>query len=244
MKVVILCGGKGQRIGSDQLQIPKALVRVGNRPLILYTMERYAAAGITDFVLCGGYLVKELQAFFCECGCVVLQTHQWIRCCANISGRDCSVEIWDTGADTSKVERIRMVLQRVADATFFISYCDCISDVDIQGLLEQHKKTGAMMTLTVVNPVSRYGHIICEDDMALAMEEKPLLRDVWINSGFMAVSPEAADLFLNHDDGSELESTILPELARQKKMAVYYHKGFWRNIETQKDVAQLNDLLL
>ena len=244
MKSVILCGGKGRRIGTDSIHIPKALVQVGNRPLIMYTLDQYVSAGITEFVLCGGYMVKEVQSYFCECGSVIHQTDKYSRCIVNILGTDCSVEIFDTGVEASKADRIRKVLNRVADDIFFISYCDCISNVNIYDLLLQHKKNGTLMTLTIVNPVSRYGHVICEGNMAFAMEEKPLLRDVWINAGFIAVSPEAVSFIQEFDAGSELETTILPELARQKKLAVYRHMGFWRNIETQKDVAEMNEYLL
>lgn len=244
MKAIILCGGKGQRIGSDILHLPKALMPIEERPLVLYTMERYIAAGITDFVLCGGYMVEKLQDYFCECSSVVRQTSQYSCYCINLLGTECMVEIWNTGLDVCKTERICTVLNRVEDDIFFISYCDCVSDIDIECLLAQHKKTNAWMTLTVVNPVSRYGHVVCNDDMALAMEEKPVLRDVWINGGFMAVLPEMAKVFREFGVERDLESDIMPELARLGRLAVYRHTGFWRNIETQKDVAELTEHLL
>ena len=130
-----------------------------------------------------------------------------------------------------------MALPLIGKNDFFVSYCDCISDLDLDAFLEKHRSLGKQLTVAVTNPQSRYGHITCEGDLAVDMQEKPILRDIWINCGYMLFSPDGAERLLNESTGGELESEYMPELAGKGELAVYRHRGNWANIETAKDVT-------
>ena len=55
MKVVILAGGLGTRISEETDNIPKPMIRIGQKPLLWHIMKMYSFHGITDFVICCGY---------------------------------------------------------------------------------------------------------------------------------------------------------------------------------------------
>ena len=53
VQVVILCGGRGTRIRDvSENVIPKAMVPIGDFPMVWHIMKQYACQGHTDFVLC------------------------------------------------------------------------------------------------------------------------------------------------------------------------------------------------
>ena len=54
-KVIILCGGKGRRLGNITKKIPKPLVKVGGLTLIEHKLNFYTKQGLTDFAFCVGY---------------------------------------------------------------------------------------------------------------------------------------------------------------------------------------------
>jgi hypothetical protein len=64
MKAVILCGGQGTRIRDVADDIPKPMIRIGERPILWHIMRTYAAAQITDFVLCLGYKSWSIKEYF------------------------------------------------------------------------------------------------------------------------------------------------------------------------------------
>ena len=64
MKAVILCGGQGTRIRDVADDIPKPMIRIGERPILWHIMQTYAAARITDFVLCLGYKSWSIKEYF------------------------------------------------------------------------------------------------------------------------------------------------------------------------------------
>ena len=62
-KVIILCGGRGKRLGNITNKIPKPLVKVGNISLIEHKLNYYRRQGLEDFVFCIGYKGNILKKF-------------------------------------------------------------------------------------------------------------------------------------------------------------------------------------
>ena len=64
MKVVILAGGKGSRLSELTKKIPKPMVKIKNRPIIIHIMEHYAKYGFKDFIIAAGFKSKIIKNFF------------------------------------------------------------------------------------------------------------------------------------------------------------------------------------
>src|SRR5262245_16172923 len=64
MKALILAGGLGTRLSEETVLKPKPLVEIGGRPVIWHIMKMYAAHGITDFIICLGYIGHLIKEFF------------------------------------------------------------------------------------------------------------------------------------------------------------------------------------
>lgn len=60
MRAVILAAGDGGRLGRHTSLVPKPLVQVSGRPLISYTLEALAAAGVGQAVIVTGYRAPQL----------------------------------------------------------------------------------------------------------------------------------------------------------------------------------------
>ncbi len=62
MKIVILAGGMGTRLGQQSEIIPKPMVLIGNKPIIWHIMKIYSYQGFNDFVIClgeKGHVIKD-----------------------------------------------------------------------------------------------------------------------------------------------------------------------------------------
>ena len=64
IKTIILCGGQGTRIRDVADDIPKPLIRVGDKPILWHIMKHYANYDIKDFVWCLGYKGWLIKEFF------------------------------------------------------------------------------------------------------------------------------------------------------------------------------------
>jgi glucose-1-phosphate cytidylyltransferase len=214
MRVLILCGGRGTRLNGER---PKPLIEIGGRPIVWHVMSIYAAQGFRDFLLLTGYKGDEVA--------------RWADWPDGVS-----VECVDTGADTPTGGRVHAVRERLPER-FFLTYADGVADIDLRALLDRHRTTGALATLTVVRPELPFGVAMLDGDRVAGFREKPV-SEQWVNGGFFVLEPGALD-YLGPD--SVLEREPLERLAEDGALAAYRHTGFWRCLDTAKDAIALEE---
>lgn len=241
MKAVILCGGKGRRIGSAEVALPKALMQINGHPMISYVIERYLCAGISDIILCVGTLSSVMYEYYnSHCG-LRLGVGRY-SCQSPFSHREYNLVLIDSGNDAGTGDRLLSALPYL-DEDFFVSYCDCISDIDIEKLKAAHFTSGGVITMAVTNPISQYGIAILEGNYAVKFQEKPVLYNTWVNAGFMAVSKKIAPYLMSQHQSRSIERDVIPQLVEERLVAVYRHVGYWNSVETKKDLEFVELLL-
>ncbi len=244
MKVVILCGGKGTRI-ADAHYDAKALVEVGNRPIIWHIMKIYAAFGETEFVLTLGHGADAIKQYFLDYErmtsdfTIKLGSQPDIDYHQNHGENGWQITMADTGLDTNKGARLARVLPYLNGDTFHLTYGDGLGNIDIEALIAFHRAHGKLMTVTGYQPYSQYGIVqVDETGLITGFEEKPRLSE-WINAGFMICEPGIAD-YLQGDDSLDLEKEVMVNLARDQQLMLYRHEGFWRSMDTFKEARELD----
>jgi len=125
------------------------------------------------------------------------------------------------------------------------TYGDGVSDVDISALAAFHKSHGKMVTMTAINPISRFGELKTIGNQVVAFTEKPKTSSAanhgLINGGFFVFDRRIMD-YLTFDDACDLEIGPLEEIAAKGQLMVYKHKGFWSCMDTLRDMEYLNRL--
>ena len=64
MEIVILAGGKGTRMGDQTKEIPKPMICIGNKPILLHIMDYYLRWGATKYIICCGYKFEYIRQYF------------------------------------------------------------------------------------------------------------------------------------------------------------------------------------
>jgi len=222
MKTVILCGGRGTRLGEHGRSVPKALIKIGGKPILWHLLSIYSHYRISDFVLCLGFLGDEIKGYF--------------------DGPDTSwnIRFVDTGLDTNTGGRLKRVESELTSEDLFcVTYGDGLADVDIQKLVEFHRSHGKIATITVVHPHSNFGLVDIEKDGSVAkFREKPLMNE-WINGGFFVFDRRIFDYL---DDDCTLEREPFEALSSKGEMMAYRHDGFWKCMDTFKDSLEFEQL--
>lgn len=222
MKAVILCGGRGTRLGESGRSVPKALINIGEKPIIWHLMSNYAHYGIRDFVLCLGFLGDE------------------IRVNPLLNSTDWNVTFVDTGLDTNTGGRLRQVADYLmGEDTFCVTYGDGLSDVNINSLTDFHRGHGRAATVTAIHPHSNFGIMdVADDGRITAFREKPVLKE-WINGGFFVFNQQIFDQLGEND---VLEREPFERLSDTGEMMAYKHEGFWKCMDTFKDNLEFEQL--
>lgn len=239
MKVVILAGGYGTRLSEETAVRPKPMVEIGGHPILWHIMKIYSAHGHTDFVICCGYKGHMIKDYFAQ---YVLRTSDCtidlVKDKVEIHRR--SREPWrvtlvDTGDGTMTGGRLGRVRDYLDDETFFFTYGDGVADIDLDALLAFHRSSGALATLTTVQPPGRFGALSLGERQVFVdgFREKPDGGRGWINGGFFVLEPGVID-YIGGDD-TVWERGPLEGLAEDGELAAYRHEGFWHPMDTLHD---------
>lgn len=246
MKAVILAGGKGTRISEESKVRPKPMVEIGGYPILWHIMKCYEKYNITEFIVCCGYKGHMIKEYFVNYNinrnniCIDMVNEKKIIC--ESKTEPWKVTLIDTGEETLTAGRLLQVEKYLENETFMLTYGDGVADINLDELLEFHKREKKILTISTTRPEGRFGALKLNDkeNTVEGFKEKAREDQSWVNIGFMVMEPE---IFQYLGEGkSMLEAEPFERLAKERKMAAYRHNGFWSPMDNIHDRDYLQHL--
>ena len=244
MKVVLFAGGRGTRISEESQLRPKPMIEIGGKPILWHIMKTYAHYGHTEFIVCLGYKgwqIKEYFAnYFLHNADMTVDLKNNSIDYHNNNSEPFKVTLVDTGLDTMTAGRLKRVLPYTNNEPFLLTYGDGLIDANINEIIDFHKTTGKICTMTSFQAGSRFGVIkMDENGIIESFEEKPKDSGSWINAGYFVIEPEIKNYLEGDMDDIMWETVPLAKLAKDSEIAAYKHHGFWQPMDTLRDKQQL-----
>ena len=224
MKIVILAGGFGTRISEYTKTIPKPMIKINNKPLILLIMQQYAKYGYKDFYIALGYKGEIIKKYF-----------------ENKKISNWKINLIDTGLKTMTGGRLKRLKKYLKGQTFLLTYGDGVSNVNIKKFLKFHKKNKKTVTLTAVRPPARFGAIKLKGNKVSYFKEKSKMDEGWINGGYFVMEPKIFDYLKN--DKTFREREPMEKVSKKKQLVAFKHYSFWQCVDTIRDKEILEKLL-
>ena len=227
MQVVILAGGLGTRLSEETSVIPKALVKIGNKPIIVHLINYYQSFGYNDFIICLGYKGNLINNFFLK-----EKNKKYFK--------KINIDLVNTGQKSFTGERIKRI-KKYIKGDFFLTYSDGLSDINLFKTLKLFKKSKKIGLISTVNPRSRFGVLSLDsNNKVLSFNEKSKSENTWINAGFFIFNKNIFKFIKGKNP--IFERAPLSSLAKKKQLIAYKHKGFWQCMDTLKDKIILNKI--
>ncbi len=245
MKVVVLAGGLGSRLGEITEIIPKPMVKIGGKPILWHIMKIYSSFGYNDFVISLGYKAEVIKDYFLNYNALAndftinLKSRD-ILIHNNHRELDWNVTLIETGLNSLKGARIKRV-EKFLDDVNMVTYGDGVADINIDELVKFHKSHGKILTVSGVHPSSRFGELNERDGVVESFFEKPKNSIRYVNGGFMVFNRELLN-YLTEDENCDFEYGAMEQLAAEGQVMVYKHEGSWECMDHERDVVFLNDL--
>lgn len=218
MKIAILAGGKGTRLGL--VDRPKSMVMVGGTPLLERLIETARQAGLTDIILLTGYMAEVIEEHFGD-------------------GERFGVRIAHvrehTPLGTAGAVRAARAL---FDAPFLLLYGDTLLDVDLGRMAAFHAKSGALATVFVhPNDHPQDSDLVEADESGriVRLFTKPhadgaLLPNL-VSAALYVLDPAAID-YVSDGGASDWAHDIFPAMLDAGEMLCAY-----RSVEYIKDMG-------
>ena len=223
MKVVIMCGGLGSRLGDETKKIPKPMVKIGSYPILEHIMQIYKKNGFDDFILATGYKHNIIKKYFSK--------HKKFQ----------KVKILNTGEKSltgRRLYKLKKILSN--EKKFMLTYGDGLTNQKIKNLITFHLKSGKVATLTAVRPPVRFGEIKLSRSKVTGFAEKPQATNGWINGGFFVFDKKIFN-FLDNSNVM-LERKPMQKLLKKKELSAFKHYGDWQCMDTVREKNLLNDM--
>ncbi|MFP3167766.1 MAG: NDP-sugar synthase [Thermoproteus sp.] len=223
MRALILAGGFGKRLAPLTNEVPKPLLPVAGKPILVRQIEWLRGQGFSDFVLAVGYLRHKVFETLGD-------------------GRRLGVRIFYSVEEEplGTAGAIKNAEPFLEDDVFVATNGDVVTDLPVKPLLEALADADAAVALVPLR--SPYG-IVEFDELGrvVSFREKPVLGGYFINAGVYAMRRELLKVLPSRGN---IEETTFPQLAERKRLkAVVYSDVFWRSIDTVKDLEEVERIL-
>ena len=227
MKAVVMAGGEGSRLRPMTANLPKPLLPVANRPVMEHVLRLLRRHGVVDTVVTVQFLASLVRNYFGD-GDELGMALQY------------ATEQRPLGTAGS-VKNAETALQ---DDTFLVLSGDALTDADLTGMLEFHRRSGALVTvgLKAVPDPLEYGIVICDPDGRVnRFLEKPTWGQVFsdtVNTGIYVMEPEVL-AEVPADTEVDWSGEVFPKLlARGAPLYGYSFEGYWEDVGTIESYRQ------
>ena len=214
-EVLILCGGRGKRLGSITKKIPKPLVRIGKKSIIEQKIKYYSAQGFKNYIFCIGYKGKVIRKF--------------------LEKKYKSPNFSDGGINSGILKRIYLA-KKYTHKPFIVSYGDTLAKINFKDLLKKHINSKAVLTI-VVAPIKNPFGIVDSDSKGqlIQFKEKPMLNHF---IGYAVFDPKIfkylSKKVINMKDGLGMVKAI-QQLISKKLVYVYKFNGLQLTVNSKNE---------
>lgn len=223
--MIILCGGRGTRMGKITKKIPKPMVKIGNKPIIEHKIRYYLSEGIQKFIFCLGYKSKILKNF--------LNKKKILK-----HGKTFN----NAGLKPGILKRIFLVRNMISQSTL-ISYGDTLAKINFKKLISSHEKSKCAITIVVAPIQNPFGLVNWNSKgKATKFDEKPILNHF---IGYAVISPnffkKINNRFINLTDGNGIIEAI-NYLIKKKQVNIFKFNDMQITINSPQELkyAKLN----
>lgn len=249
MKVVILCGGEGIRLKQQLYYIPKGLVKIDDRPILWHVMKKYSLFGFNEFILALGKSGDMIRDYFFNYNRYendiqfTIGSPNAVEYYNKTQEEDWQITFVNTGEEAHTGARLARCEKYTDSEDFMFAYSDCLCNVDLDKVLNFHKKNKKIATVTGVMPPFRYGEFISKNNRVIDFNPvSKLISPVgYVNGGF-AVFKQKIFKYLNSYNECTLENEVYKELVKKNQLTVFKHDGFWQVLDNDREYNYLKKL--
>ena len=244
MRVIILAGGSGSRLGDITKVIPKPLVKIGKFPILAHIIKIYLNYDVNEFVIALGYKGEKIFKYFTKKKVtkkVKNQLKKGYSIKIRLFNKKCKIILVETGKNTMTGGRVKRAARLIKGKDFYLTYGDGLSNVNIKKLTKFHFKNKKLVTITAVRPPARFGELIMKNKKVVSFSEKKPIQTSWINGGFFVINKKFLKLLKN--DKTILERDPLERVAKSGQLSAFKHSKFWQCMDTKRDRDKLNEIL-
>jgi len=229
---VILCGGKGGRLGSLSKKIPKSLVNIQNYPILWFIINILKKNKFDHFILPIGHKGNQIKKF-------VKKSFPFEK----------NIQIINTGINTSIALRVHKIKKFIKSENFLLLNGDAIFDFNLDKIYKNHIKKKMIMTFLSFGYIANFGTVGVKKgkivdfrrNMKFDFIKSKYKKDLttYVYSGISMLNKIA--LSKDFRNSENFENKLYPWVIKNFKCNVEAPTGFFHPIDNMKDIKVGNN---
>ncbi|EGK8203507.1 CBS domain-containing protein [Campylobacter coli] len=219
-KIIIMAGGLGTRLRPLTENIPKPMLKVGNKPILEIIIKKFKKQGFTNFILCVNYKAEVIQNYFKD-------------------GKDFGVSISYVHEDKRMgTAGALSLIECIGEDPFFVTNGDILAEVDYNAMLGFHISNKSLATMGVRKHFYQipYGVIVSNvENQILKIEEKPR-QTFLVNSGIYILDPKILS-YIPKNEFFDMP-TLFEDIQENNKYA-YLIEDYWIDIGRHEEYEKV-----
>ena len=231
---IILCGGKGTRLGSISKKIPKTLIKIQKKEILWYIINFLKKNGFNHFILPLGYKGKQIRIF--------IKKNNYFNC---------KIDLVNTGINTHIGNRIFKVLKKIKSKNILILNGDAIFNFNIKSIFNKHEKNKIDATFLSAESKYQFGTVCIKKGKLIDFKRNITFESVNIRNNKSMIAFNYAGLIilnklrlLKHSKifkkSDNFEKVFYPVLIKRYKTKIVSIKGLFHSVDNMKDVQSGN----
>ncbi|MEM3585181.1 MAG: HAD-IIIA family hydrolase [Candidatus Woesearchaeota archaeon] len=227
MKAVIPCGGKGTRLGSISAEIPKPMIRIGDKPVLEHQIELLKRYGIRDIIMLTGHLAEQIESYFKD----------GKRFGVNIEYYREQVPLGTTGGLKE--------IEKKLNSDFLLLYGDVMVNMNLKRLIEYHFTKNGIATLVVHPNDHPHDSDLLETDengRIIAIHPKPHDPEKWyhnlVSAALYVLSPKILD-YIEKGVKADFGKDIFPKIIDREPIYAYRTAEYLKDMGTPERLEQV-----
>jgi mannose-1-phosphate guanylyltransferase len=229
MRVMIMAAGIGTRLRPVTDLLPKPMAPIVNRPALYHILRLLDRHGFREVVINLHHLPEVIRGYLGDGGLLGMDIRYSLE-----------HELMGTAGGVKKNADF------LGEDTFLVISGDALTDIDLTGLVAQHRRNGSIATMAVkeVADPSQYGVVVADDDgRVVGFQEKPTLEEArsrLCNCGIYVFEPE----ILSHIPEGQFDDfgkRLFPDLLKQGvPFSAHTVKGYWSDVGNLREYIRGN----
>jgi len=221
--VVLMAGGLGSRLKPLTDDIPKPLIRVGDKPILETVLGGFVKAGFGKFFISVNYKADMIRDYFGD-------------------GSAWGVEInyLQENERLGTAGALSLLPERPTQP-FFVMNGDLLTTVNFEQMLKYHREHQAFSTVCVRehSVTVPFGVIDFDDHRLLGIREKPTQK-FFVNAGVYLLDPGVLD-HLDANEAVDMPTLIERTIAKDKPSVVFPLREYWIDVGRLDDLQRASD---
>ena len=231
---VVLCGGKGSRLGLLGKKIPKTLVKVQGKEILWYIIKYLKFSGFNHIILPVGYKGNQIKDFLKKNNSFGIK-----------------IEAIQTGINSNIGSRISKIIDRINQKNFLLLNGDAIFDIDLIPIYKEHSKKNYAATFLSSEATYPYGSIGVKKNKVVDFCRNLVFDRIkvrnnssYVGYNFTGICLIKTDILKKYNyifkNSDNFEQTFYPRIIKKYLTNLVKINGFWHSIDNIKDLIAIN----